>query len=344
MVWSLRFGFYVASAVILVYTYNLDAREFPTRRMLNCLVAYWTLIVVGGYLGMVLGDLEFTSVAEMVMPSGLQSQAFVASMFHPRFGQAQDFLGFAVDRPTMPFQYTNNWGSNITLITPFLIPWAAARRWRKPVAIAAMAVAVVPIIWSLNRGLWITLALGIVYAAARQALRGQVRQLVSVLAVILATLVLVLATPLGDLVALRAEEGHSDQRRSTLYDSSLEAVAASPIVGHGGPVYSEDLPDDAPPAGTHGQIWLVLVPNGVPAAILFVAFFVVMIVRTWGAATGTFAFWANVAWVIALSQIVVYALLPSQLPVLMALGGLALRDVDDLRLRPVWPRTVGNAT
>ncbi len=43
--------------------------------------------------------------------SGLQSQAFVASMFHPRFGQARDFLGFAVDRPAMPFQYTNNWGS-----------------------------------------------------------------------------------------------------------------------------------------------------------------------------------------------------------------------------------------
>ena len=31
-------------------------------------------------------------------------------------------------------------------------------------------------------------------------------------------------------------------------------------------MYSEDLPDDVPPAGTHGQIWLVLVPNGVPAA------------------------------------------------------------------------------
>lgn len=329
LVWGFRVATYAAGGVIFVYAFNLDPVRFSTRRLVNAFAAYWGTIVIFGVVALIKPDISFPSGLELLLPRGLATQPFVAQLIPARVSQVHDFIGFAVARPAAPFVYTNNWGANLALASAPFVVWATTRgRLRRPVALTAVAIASVPIVLSLNRGLWLSLSLGIVYAAMRQAARTDVRQLVGLLAAGAFVGLLVVATPLGELVALRAEAGHSDDRRLELYTASVEATLDHPIVGNGGPVAIDELPDDAPPAGTHGQIWLLLVSHGIPATVAFLAFMGMVLLRTWRAPSDSFAFWTNVMFVMALSQMAVYALIPSQLPVLMLAAGVALRDLE----------------
>lgn len=331
LVWVYRYLIYGASGIIGIYVYNLDRATFPARRLSRALVFYWVLLVVCGFLALVSPVLEFQTPMGALIPASLRSEPYVADLFTMRIAQVQDFLGYDARRPAAPLGYTNDWGAAIALVTPLVLSYLpTAKRWQRLTLVAMAFAAVVPIVLSLNRGLWLTLGLGMVYAAGREALRGQGRQLVTIVGALLVVVVLILATPMGDLIALRGEEGHSDNRRLNLYEDSLTEVAKSPIVGHGGPVYNEARPLGTPPAGTHGEIWLVLVANGVPATIAFLGFFVVVLLKSRRAPPGSFGFWTNVMVVIGLAQLGVYSMLPAQLPVIMAAIGMALREVDAL--------------
>ncbi len=63
----------------------------------------------------------------------------------------------------------------------------------------------------------------------------------------------------------------------------------------------------------------------------FLVFMLCVVWATRSAPTGSFAFWGNVVFVIALAQMAIYDFLPAQLPILMAAGGLALRDAKTPR-------------
>lgn len=332
LVWAFRAATYAASGILFVHAYNLPERVMPPRRIANALAAYWGVIVLGGLMAFVLPGVGFTSPVELLLPGALTSQDFVAQLLEVRFSQIHDFLGFDVSRPAAPFVYTNVWGSNLAAVTAMLAAWASlGGSGRRRLAVAGFAVAIVPIVQSLNRGLWLSLAIGVVYVAVRQAMRRDVRALLLIVAAAATLVVAVLATPLGDLVTARAEDGHSDERRLTLYSASIEATLDRPLMGNGGPVDVPTLPADAPPAGTHGQLWLLLVSHGIPATIAFFAFFGVVIWRTRHAPTGSFAFWTNTMLVITVSQVAVYALIPNQLPVVMLATGIALREEDARR-------------
>ena len=51
---------------------------------------------------------------------------------------------------------------------------------------------------------------------------------------------------------------HSNERRLGLYQESTDLVLTSPVLGFGTPVPSVNNPN-APPVGTQGQLWQVLV-------------------------------------------------------------------------------------
>ena len=70
-------------------------------------------------------------------------------------------------------------GAVFALTTPFLIlGWSLVRTslWRWSTRLLLIA-SIVPVIVSLNRGLWLSLGFGMVYAGVRMAIKGRIRPL-----------------------------------------------------------------------------------------------------------------------------------------------------------------------
>jgi O-antigen ligase len=201
---------------------------------------------------------------------------------------------------------------------------------------ALLALALVPAIYSLNRGLWLSIAFVLGYVALRALLRGRPRPFVNLAAIALVLAALAVLTPLGDLAASRLETGHSDARRTSLVQQSLDGIAEAPIVGHGGPRVNPEQPDRAP-IGTHGQIWLIGYSHGIPAVVLFVLTLAAILMGTWRANENELGFWVNAVVFVALVQMFFYSLIPVQLQLIMILSGISLAQAGEVvEPVPVW--------
>ena len=179
-VWA---GWYLAITVAMLYVAN-TARELPTQRIVRLLA--WMFVVTAGFgvLAVVAPTLEFESPMEMVLPRSVVSTNFVRTLIHPSLASSSDFLGYVQPRPTAPFPYSNAWGNNLALYLPFfmLACFGKGAGWRKKVGPAGAGRRVFPIIFSLNRGLWISLAFAAIYAAIRLAVNGKTRALQALVA------------------------------------------------------------------------------------------------------------------------------------------------------------------
>ncbi len=192
--------------------------------------------------------------------------------------------------------------------------------------------------YSLNRGLWLALGVAVVYAALRFALQGRVKALILITVGVALGAVLIVTSPLGELVTDRAETGHSDGTRVDLVQKSLDAAMESPLVGHGSPIPNEDSVNlvaiaaagsewNPPPIGTHGQVWLVLVSHGIPATILFVSFLLFALWFTRGPITSPTVFWSHITILIAVVVLPFYTLSPAQLPLIAIVIAMAMREL-----------------
>ncbi len=267
-----RLVLYIATAVVFLYVYNLSHEELPRTRVLKLAVVYMIYSVAGGYLALILHDLEFTSVVERLLPAAVRSNEYASSLVHPRFAQNHEFLGFPLYRPTVPFTFTNEWGSGVALLTPLFIAAFAGldRRWRSAIVVTGFA-ALIPIVISVNRGLWLTLLIAVGYGAVMLASRGDIKYFKGLVGLGAAIAVVLLLTPLGGLVSGRIANGHSDEGRMTLYGQVIDQIQDSPWVGYGAPRVNEERPN-LPAVGTHGQFWTVLYSHGIPGALLYVSF------------------------------------------------------------------------
>ena len=158
---------------------------------------------------------------------------------------------------------------------------------------------------------------------------------------------IVALTSLGQLILLRSSHGYGDQHRLILYSSSLTLVQRSPWLGYGGPVSISVINPAAPPgpsAGTHGQFWTILVSNGIPGLVFFLAWFILAFFKTARQISGAGGrdadarFWCHVAIFTALAQMPYYELIPWGLPIVMVAAAVALREAGPaLRPRPGPP-------
>ncbi len=308
-----RAALYFSATVFFLWIYNMPARLLPFDRVVRLMLVFWFCALGGGYLGVILGDVQLTSPAEMLLPGALKSSDFVVSLVRPKFAQVQVFLGFDLNRPAAPFLFTNQWGANTALLTPIaLAAWSQMRgvkaRLLMPLAVAALTV---PAIVSVNRGLWLSLFVAGVYVTLRRAQAGQRRKAFQVLASFVVIAGLVLLTPLYGLVQGRAESDHANGSRSALYVAVLESVDDSPILGYGAPKSNEDNPN-LPAVGTHGHFWTVLFSQGIPGAILYVGFLVMMTIRTARDLTPG-RLWLHVTFGMLLIQMWFYNMLPAPL-------------------------------
>jgi polysaccharide biosynthesis protein PslJ len=237
------------------------------------------------------------------------------------------FLGFPIARPAAPFAYSNYWGGNVAVLTPVAIAAAiaAGRGARRKLIVGVLIASIVPMVFSLNRGMFLSLGFGILYVAVRLAMRGRFASLVSLAGIAALVAVVLVMTPLGHLIAasFSSTHGHSDTTRLSASQLALEGTRQSPIFGHGEPkpVIGQG---HLPPIGTQGQLWMVLYSNGVPAAIFFIGFFAAVLWQT-RRARGMAGLWLHTVPLVALPQIVVYGWLPVELQVVMVAAALAYR-------------------
>src|SRR5690606_25013296 len=133
-------------------------------------------------------DFSFTAPLELLLPRWIGEHPFVHNLIHPTASQTQRVLGHALPRPEAPFEWANAWGSNISiLIIWFVVGWWVYGGTARRVACGVLiALAAVPIVYSLNRGLWIGLGVSVLYAALRSRRRTGVLLAVAAVAALLA--------------------------------------------------------------------------------------------------------------------------------------------------------------
>jgi O-Antigen ligase len=282
-----KLAMYVALTVLLVYAGNLSEAEMPRRRLVRLLAWLFIVTVAGGLLGALAGGFQFTSPVEWLLPAGVRNKGFVQSLVHPYAAQIMDIVGGDKPRPAAPWGYTNTWGNNFCL----LVGWLVVAAWsggpgKRLLAVVCLGVSVVPAVLSLNRGLWIGIALLLAYVTVRHALAGKVWILVAVTLAAVALGVALVASPLGDVVNARLDNGKSNGVRSFLIDRALDGFIDSPVIGYGGTRntlggrQSIAVGESAGcercgnfTVGGNGQLWQLLYSHGAAGTAGYLSFF-----------------------------------------------------------------------
>jgi O-Antigen ligase len=287
---------YIAITVLLIYVGNLTQSELPKRKLM------WLLGLLGGYAtllgiaGMVMPNFQFDSPTLVLIPHSLQHNAFILAQMHPALTQVQDVFSAqntygtttGQGRPKAPFDYTNTWGECLTITVPWLLLVSMTSK-RRPLRLAGLGVtflALVALVYSLNRSAWIAVAVSVVYLAVRLAARGRVAMLGGLVAALVVAVVVVVSSPLGQVVSLRLQNGKSNSIRSSLFALSMRDGLSSPLLGYGdtrqqrGSVNSVAIgPTPGCPicgqaeVGSTGQFSLVLICSGFVGVALYFGFF-----------------------------------------------------------------------
>jgi hypothetical protein len=290
-VWA---GWYVAITIAMLYVAN-TARQVSTLRIVRLLG--WMFVVTAGFgvLAVVAPTLEFESPMELVLPHSLVSTNFVRTLVHPSLSSTSDFLGYVQPRPTAPFPYSNAWGNNLALYLPFFVmAWFGRDAgWRRKLGPIVLIAAIFPITFSLNRGLWLSLALAAAYAAIRLAVNGRTQALQALIAAIVIGGVVFASSPLYDTLVLRVETPHSNDRRAGTAETVISTTAAaSPVLGYGttrtmqgsfsslaGGETASCHQCAAPPLGTQGFMWRLILTTGFGGTVLCLSFFAIQFLR-----------------------------------------------------------------
>lgn len=279
---------YAALTVILLYAGNLTESELPRRRLAWLLGLVGIYSAIGGLGGVLAPAFQFTSPLSYVLPASVQDNSLVGAAMHPAFSQVTDVLGVTEGRPKAPFEYTNTWGDCLSILLPWLLVawWSYGSRRQRKLAVVTVAIALIPLVYSLNRGVWAGVGLAAAYLAIRLAARGKLALLGLVCAGLAVVGVAVVATPLQSLVTSRLQHQQSNSIRASLSATAIQDANAAPLIGYGdtrhqrgsassiavGPTKNCTLCGQYP-VGSNGQLYLLLVCNGWAGTVLFLSFF-----------------------------------------------------------------------
>jgi hypothetical protein len=329
----LRLSLYGAVFVFAIFAWNALNRGLDAHRVILWVAAFWASIVVLSYPGILIDNLEFTSPFEWLLNHAGVHDPFVTALVHPEFSEYDRLYG--VPRPSPLFAYTNDWGAAMGILTPVAV-WACvtARRTLERLVLAGVLVAsIVPIIVSVNRGCWISLAVGFGYVVFRRVAVGQVVALLGAAGSVLLAFGLYLqVSDIHRVVNARFDYANTSTRE-TLYEASFRLASSSPLVGYGSPQSSAGLADSNNVSiGTHGQLWTILVSQGYVGAGLFLAAAAVI---WWCARPRDGAspdVWLHATGLVMVVQIAFYEVLP--VPLTVALLAMAVCGVNRRRLGP----------
>jgi O-antigen ligase len=202
------------------------------------------------------------------------------------------------------------------------------RTWVRRLVWTLLAFSVVPIVISVNRGLWASVIVAMVVVTVRAALARRFALLGGVGAAAFVSGLLIAVTPLHDVIAHRLDRPNLSTRE-TLISGAIDLAQGSPLFGYGAPVESAVADSNDVSVGTHGQVWTLLVSQGIPGAILYIGFFAVMLTLTWK--LQGWALWPWAAIVVSLAQMPFYNALPVPLVLAMIAVALCWRENEALR-------------
>jgi len=296
LLFAYRISWYAACTIVLLWVTNLRRSDLPDEHVRRLVAWMFVVATVGGLLGLLAPSFSFSSALELLLPYNIRTNQFVASLVHPEAADVQLVLGYPETRPKAPFPFTNTWGSMLSLSLVFVVALdLRRRRFTRAMLVLVALVALVPVVYSLNRGLWASLALGLLGVVVLRVLRGHRAMALGLVVAIAFGAVALLASPLGDLYQGRIENGHSNDRRGQLLTVTTEAVTTgSPVLGFGSTrdvqgsfasITGAATPDcpacGVPPMGTQGQLWLVLFSQGWLGLAFFLGFVALALSRTW---------------------------------------------------------------
>ncbi|MFF4991960.1 hypothetical protein ACFY19_32610 [Streptosporangium saharense] len=288
----MRLALYVSLLIMVLYLGNLTERELPQLTLVRMLGVLFVTTVAGGLLGVFAPGADLTSPVEMLLPGWIADNPYVHNLIHPTAAQVQKVLGHASPRPEAPFEWANAWGSNVSvLLVWFVVGWWTYGGPRRRLAVAPLlALCAVPVVYSLNRGLWI----GLGVAAGYLLLRLGARTRIMACSAIAAGALLLLLSPLRTMVAARLDNPHSNDIRAFTVSATVAAARTSPIIGYGNTrnatgnhrTITTGRTDwcgecGHPPLGSDGQLWHLMITQGFVGAGLYVAFFAGAIRRHW---------------------------------------------------------------
>jgi len=315
---------YLTATIIFLYVYN--ARENLTLRYVaGVLSAYWVVIVIGGYLGVFFPLLRIETPLGYVLPGSIRNNELVKEMITRRVTQfdptAYDPLS---PRPSAPFLYTNGWGNAYSMLSPFFVAYLAEVRHTKCFWFLAilLPVSLVPALLTLNRGMFIGVGIGLVYAGIRSALRGHVRALIVILAVGVLIAVAFTVLPISELLTTRLSTSSTTTDRANLYAETFTRTLQSPLFGYGAPRPS--FTAGAPDAGTQGQVWMVLFSHGIPGLLFFMGWIGYAVVRS-ARQRSLIGFAGHIALLIVFIESFYYGTLLTGLAVAMIAGAITQR-------------------
>jgi hypothetical protein len=278
--------------VTLLYVCNLSVARVSQRTIAQWMGWFFLTVLAGGFLGLAAPHFQFRSALELALPRHLAANPFMSSLIHPIAAQVQNVLGDGSGngRPAAPFGYTNLWGNAVSiLLLWFVVGWVLpARSWRRWLGLAVALSAFVPIVLSLNRGLWIGVIVSVLWLGGRKLAHGQIG-LVLTGSVVLAMLTAVLfVSPAGSVIQQRLTHGQSNAIRTFVGHLSIVALEHSPVVGYGGTRHaigssssiaigkSAGCPDCGNVAtGSTGTLWSIMFNQGLGGIFGYFGFFLV---------------------------------------------------------------------
>jgi hypothetical protein len=289
-----RIAWYVAATIVCLYIANLSDDELPADRVGRLLGYMFVVTTAGGLLGTFAPHLQLTSPLEMLLHT---HNSFLLDAIHPKTADVATILGYEQARPMAPFAYANTWGAAYAFFLPFFAItwiWRASRR-RRLAGIAILLASLWPVVYSLDRGLWIALGLIVSFTVLKVIALGGRRALRLALAGFAVGALVFAVSPLPGMIEARIQNPHSNNRRTLLAEQSVRsALTGSPIVGFGttrqvqgnlSSLTGGDRPGckacGAPPLGTQGHFWLLLFANGLVGTVAFGAFFLMRFARHW---------------------------------------------------------------
>lgn len=327
---------YIAITVVFIYVYN--ARETLTLRyMLGVFTLFWLWAVLGGFAGIIAPEFSFRTPLSYVLPQGLQANELIGEMVVRRLTQYNPDSWLALDpRPSAPFLYTNGWGNVYSITLPMVVAYLTVipRGRRFWLLILAIPLSLIPAFLTLNRGMFIGLAVAAAYLFVRFVLAGRLRAvaLLSVIGIIAG--IAAVALDVGSKLTDRVETSSSTEDRANLYEETFVRTLHSPLFGYGAPRPS--FTDGAPSAGTQGHLWMVMFSHGFPALVCFMAALAWMFFATIrGRSTAMLIL--NTVQLVILVEVFFYGVLPNGLILTFPAAALAIRELRSTALAPPPP-------
>src|SRR4051794_19828744 len=204
-----RLAWYLASTIVLLYIANLSDEELPADRVGRLLGWMFIVTTAGGLLGTFAPHLQLTSPVEMLLNT---HNTFLLDAIHPKTADVATILGYEQARPMAPFAYANTWGAAYAFFLPFfVITWIWRADVRRRVAgVAILLASLWPVVYSLDRGLWIALGVIIAFAGLKMVARGGRRALRLVVAGVAVGTLVFAVSPLPGMIEARIQNPHSN--------------------------------------------------------------------------------------------------------------------------------------